>query len=373
MSNQIKDRVADLLDPKVLVATLVVGLIEFELYTMSKGVVEQARQDAWLSVLLGSLIVFLSTYLLLRLAARFPRQNLLQYNRTVWGRPVAFIIALGFLIYWAIYLTLLYTNTSAANTLLFLPRTPQAVPMLIMALAAAWLAAHGLPAVVRFFQLSFPFLVLPLLFICLLALRTVDLGNFLPILSNGFMPVLKGAIYFAGGWQGLEIILFLSPFLAANPVKATRPALIGVGLIMLLNFLQTIISIGIMGVENIQASEFPGLATISVVEFPGFPVERYELLLTLPWIVAVFTTIALFIYLLAYGISEIFHLPQQRKIITYITGVGLVLTIYVFPNYIWASKIRGYYNYLTLFFVFALPLGTLILAVLRGKRGAGNA
>ncbi|SFG09143.1 spore germination protein [Desulfotomaculum arcticum] len=373
MSNQIKDRVADLLDPKVMGLALVVGITEFELFIFSKGVVRLAGQDAWLSVLLGSLILLLTTYLLLRLAARFPRQNLFQYNRAVWGRPIAWAIALGFLIYWSIYLTLLLTNTAAANALLFLPRTPPLVPTLILVLAAAWLAAHGLPAVVRFFQLAFPFLLLPLLFIYLLALRSVDLNNFLPVLSNGILPVLKGAIYFAGAWQGLELILFLSPFLAGNPARATRSALLGAGLIVLFSFAQTVISIGIMGVENIQAAIWPGIETISALDLPGFPVERFELFLTLPWLVAVFTTIALFIYLLSYGISEIFHLPRHRKTITYITSFALVLAIYVFPNYIWVLKVREHFNYLTLFFVLALPLGTLILAVIRGKRGAGNA
>jgi spore germination protein len=195
MSEQIKDRVADLLDPKIMVAAIIVAIIEFQMFTFSKGVVQVARQDAWVSVLLGGLIFLVTTYLLLRLAARFSRQNLLQYNRTVWGRPIAFIIGAGFLLFWGIYLALLYENTSAANAILFLPDTPVIVPLLFLAIAAAWLASLGLPAVMRFFQLALPFLVLPLLFIFLLALRTVDFNNFLPLFGNGFMPVLKGAIY----------------------------------------------------------------------------------------------------------------------------------------------------------------------------------
>jgi spore germination protein len=173
--------------------------------------------------------------------------------------------------------------------------------------------------------------------------------------------------------QGFEVILFLSPFLADSPAKAIKPALIGAGAILFISFMQTVISIGIMGVDNIQSSIWPGIGTISVIELPGFPVERYELFLTIPWMVGVFTTISLYIYLLAYGITEIFNLAKHRKTITYIASVTLVPVIYIFPTYSWALKVDGYICSVSVLFLFALPLGTLILAVLRGKRGAGNA
>lgn len=292
MSNEIRDNLRDKLDPKVLSVALILGVIEFELFVVPRGVVVIAQQDAWISVLLGSLLATLGTYLLVILAARFPGENLFQYSKKVWGRPISFLIALGFLVFWAVFLTILFEDSNVANKLLFLPRTPSLVPMLLLAAAAVWLVTHGFPAVIRLFQLMLVFFFPPLALIYVLAFRIVEWDNFLPVLANGIMPVVKGAIYYAGVLQGLELILFLSPFI--NSVnKAVRPALAGITVVNLIALTHTIIAIGILGADNIKESIWPGIDTISLIELPGFPVERYELFLTLPWMIGIFTTMCL--------------------------------------------------------------------------------
>ena len=366
VSDEIRDDLRDKLDPKVMATAIIVGVIEFELFTDPKGIAAFAQQDAWLSFLLGGLITTITTYLLVRLASRFPRENLFQFNKKIWGRPIAFVIAVSYLLYWTVYLTLLFQDFSTANKILFLRDTPSLVPMLILAVGAALLVSYGLPAVIRFFQLMLPFLILPLLLIIVLAIRRVELEHFLPVLSNGIMPVLKGAVYFVGVLQGLEIILFLSPFLV-DVKKATKPALIGVNSIILIAFAFAVIPIGIMGNENIKESLWPVVETLSLIELPGFPVERFELFLTLPWLIGVFTTMCLFIYLLSFGIIQVFNLRKRKWIIYSVAGF-IVLATYVFPNYTWALTARKYFYIPSLLFLYVIPLLTLLISILRAKR-----
>ncbi len=366
MSDEIRGNLRDKLDPKVMAAALIVGVIEFELFTDPKGMADFAQQDAWLSILLGGLISTIATYLLVRLASRFPGENLFQYNKKIWGRPVAFAIVMGYLLYWTVYLTLLFKDFSTANKILFLRETPSLVPMLILAAGAALLVSYGLPAVIRFFQLMLPFLILPLLLIIILAIRRVELEQFLPVLSNGILPVLKGAVYFAGVLQGVEIILFLSPFLT-DVKKATKPALIGINSINLLALIFAVIPIGIMGNENIKESLWPVINTISLIELPGFPVERFELFLTLPWLIGIFTTMCLFIYLLSFGIIQVFNLRNRKLVVFSVAGL-IVLATYILPNYTWALTVREHFFIPSLLFLYVIPLLTLLISILRAKR-----
>lgn len=358
----------DKLDPRVLTIVLIVGIIEFEVFTFAKSVIAVAKQDAWISFLLGGVLALLSAYLLVKLGSRFPTENLFHYSRRVWGKPIAFLIALLFLLYWFVYLVLLYKETAVVNEFFFLKRTPPFVSITLFAAVAAWLVLYGLTAVIRFFQIQFVFMILPLLFIDCLVFTEIDFKNFYPILSEGFLPVLKGAIIYVGALQGLEIILFTSPFLT-NPKKALKPALLGMGIILAFSsVVQVVAAIGILGVPHVLETVYPGFEVITLVELPGLYAERFEFFLTLPWIVGVFTTICLFTYLLSYGVCQIFHLQNKKAVVFTITALVIACTS-LFPNFAWQAKLREYMNYATLVFVYLIPFLTLILAILRKKRG----
>lgn len=367
MKNRFSNGINDKIDQRVLAVVLFVTVTEFETFTFAKGVVGIAQQDAWISVLLGGLITALTTFLMIKLASRFPKENYFEYNKKIWGKTIALVIILSYLIYWAIYLSLLFEDTVFANKFFFLRKTPSIVTLLFLGLAAAWLIPYGMTAIIRFFQIMFPFMVIPLILILAIGIRNVDISQFQPVLHGGFLPVIKGALYFAGALQGVEVILFLGPFLK-DVKKSVKPAMLGIGFILISTFCQVVLAIGVMGVNNLEYSVFPGIDTISLIEFPGFAVERFELFLTFPWIIGVFTTICIFLYLLSNGANQLFNL-KNHKIVVYILTIIIMFSTYMFPSYVIAEKIRGIFHYATLLFVYFIPAVTLFLAIIRSKRG----
>lgn len=360
----------DRLDPKVLTIALIVGIIEFEVFTFAKGVIAIAKQDAWISILLGGAITFLTAYLMVKLSTRFPKENFIQYSKKVWGKPVAVVMVILLLIYWFIYLVLLYKDSSMATEFYYLKRTPPLIPIAFVAGVAGWLALYGLTVIIRFFQITAAFLVLPLILIMVLVMPQIDLSNFFPILSEGFLPVLKGAVFIAGAFQGLELILFTAPFLN-DPQKAIKPVFYGIGFIVGIAFFMVVATIGSLGVVQAEEAVYPGVEVIRLIEVPGLFAERFEFFLTLPWIVGVFTTICLFTYLLSYGFCQIIKI-QNRKAVVFIISALVVAGTAFFPNFAWELKVRNNINYATFFFVLLLPVLTLLLAALRKKRGSNE-
>lgn len=365
-----KNTIPDKLDPRVMTVALVVAVVEFEVFTYAKGVVKIAGRDAWICSLIGGLLTAVLTFLLVKLASRFPKESFFQYNRRVWGKFIAFMLGVSYLIYWFLYLVLLFEDSNEANKLFFLRETPSIVPLAIFAIAASLLAIYGITALIRFFQITFPFLLIPLAAIFLLSIAEIDITTFLPVLSNGLIPVLKGSVYYVGGLQGIEIVLFVSPFLT-NVGKSVKPVLSGFFIIWLIVLFEVTSSIGLLGIETIKSSLYPGFDAITVIELPGFPVQRFELFLTISWLIGVFTTICLVVYLLSYGIIEIFHL-KNKKLICYSVSVLAVAAAYLFPSVAVEQKIRSSFNIATLIFVFVIPILTLLLATLRKMRGCYN-
>lgn len=365
-----KNTIPDKLDPRVMTIALVVAIVEFEIFTLARGLVEIAGRDAWISNLLGGLLTGLLTFLLVKLASRFPNENFFQYNRRVWGRILAFPIGIGYLIYWFIYLVLLFEDCNEATKLFFLRETPSIITLTIFGLAAGLLALYGLTALIRFFQIVFPFMVIPLAIIFMLSVIKIDFSSFLPILSNGIIPVLKGSVYTAGGLQGIELILFVSPYLTSVN-KSVKPVLLGIFIVIIIGFFEVFSSIGLLGVESIKLSLYPGFDAITVIELPGFPVQRFELFLTISWLIGVFTTICLMVYLVSYGTMEILSL-KNKKLVCYGASALAVAATYLFPNVAFEQKARSLFNIVSLVFLFGIPLLTLLLAILRKKRGSCN-
>jgi len=209
-----------------------------------------------------------------------------------------------------------------------------------------------------------PFIFIPVIALPLLSIRTIEWGHFLPVLSNGFLPVIKGALIFAGVIQGLEVILFISPFLS-DIRKSYLPVIIGLGSFLFLVCTILISSVGILGVENVKHSLWPGISTVSIIELPGFPVERFELFLTLPGLLGILTTLCIYLHLISYGIIGLTNFKYRKLMITLVGGV-IISGVYLFPNYAWAINIRNVVQYLTLI-IFAIATLTLIMAIIRGK------
>jgi len=365
-----RDSVKDKLDPRILAITIIVALFEFETFAFAKGVVKFAKQDAWISVLLGGLIGLAGTFLLVKLAERFPKENFFQFNKKIWGQPLAFIIAVASLVYWLGYLVILYKDTSMATEYFFLKRTPTLIPMALFAGVVLWLAVYGLTSIVRFFQIFVWFLILPLIFVSILFLSAVDFKNFFPVMSHGILPVILGAVYYAGALQGLEVILFLMPFIS-DTKKTVTPALIGTGTVFLITFVHIIGAVGILGVERVQKEVYPGVATMTIPEIPGMMGDRYELFLTLPWITGVFATIALFTYLVSDGFGQIFNIKYKKAIVIAVSLL-IITGAFLIPNLAWASMLRENLNFITFSFVYILPIITFIITAIRKKRGTNE-
>ncbi|MCR6546473.1 endospore germination permease [Dehalobacterium formicoaceticum] len=363
---QPKTRDPKAIDPKALAIVLISAILEFELFTFTKRIVQIAEQDAWISILLAIPIVSLFTYLLVKLISRFPQESFFEFSKKIWGKVLGVTIIIAYLGFWMIFVGMSFQNFGSVNQMIFLPETPMIVPLGLLAVGAISLSLYGFAPIVRFFQLIFPFMILPLLVAAALSLRSIDLQNFFPILGSGWLPVLQGTLLFIGVFQGIELILFIGPFFK-DKKALMKPALISVNFLLVLILLQTIMAIGIFGVENIKESIFPGVDILSGITLPGFPVERFELFLTLPWLMAMFTTIVIYLYLITEGLLHLLKKQRYRKALTIFVTVSLLAIIYLIPGTSLAIQLRNLFHYPSYLFLYIIPVLTLLVAVIRRK------
>lgn len=369
MSKETRDTVVDKLDVRGLSLLIFMCVVEFEVFVFARAVIEVSEQDAWISILIGTAFLALNAYIMVLLANRFPRETFFEYCPKIWGKPAALVIKVLYLVYWFTTLMIILKDFSIANETLYLPRTPNLIPILLIGFGAFWAVSYGLTGLVRFFQLMFWFSVLPLLLVVVLGIAEIRLDNFKPVFAHDLFTLVKGGLLFAAIYQGLEIILIAGPFFTETK-KMVKPAILGVLAGTFFPFTLGLSAIGSLGVQTVKTSIWSGIDTVSTITLPGFPVERYELFLTMPWLVALFTTICIFLYLVTYGIQQAFGVKHRALT----SGIVILLAIaatYPFPDYACAMLFREYLSLATIVFISIIPISTWILAVIRRKGEVG--
>lgn len=353
----------DAINAGSIFALLFLSVSEIELFTGGREMIEIAGRDVWLAVILGGLLTYPFLYLLFILARRFPRETFFEYAPRLWSKWPARIIVLLFGVYAIIWLVRMLWMTTAFNAEFFLPQTPHVVVALLFMLGVIWLVRGGLVPLVRFFELMLPFFLLPYIWVIILSLSEMRISYFQPVLANGLMPVIKGALHYCLMIQGLEILLFALPF-TLNPLRSRLAAFSGLTLLHLSSLLQGVTILGNLGREGTGHFIFPGTEVLSSLHLPGWPVERFELFLTLPWLIATFTSLGIALYLAAFACQIL--LPVKKPALVY-WGFGLaaIALIYLFPNILWIHLLQKYERVLTLLVIYLIPPASFLLFLVR--------
>jgi len=360
----------DVINTGSLVLLIFLAIMEVEAFTFGGPLIRTAGRDAWLSILLGSLLTYPLVFLVVRLAQRFPRTTFFEYTPRVWGKFLGIPIILFMVGYWMLWLVKLLWRVGDINTSFFLPNTPLIVSLFFFVLGAVYLAKYGLVPIVRFFEFMFFFYFISYFPFMLIILLNGQIEYLYPFLEGGIWPVIKGALIYLGMLQGPEVLLFAIP-LTLNPSKALLPSLAGLTLFHFAAFLQMAAVLVNLGISSASDLVYPSMDMLSTLHLPGWPVERFELFLTFPWLIGTFTSTALAIYLASNGLMSLLPWPKP-PLIFWAVGILVIPPVYLIPNILWTEQMESMIWLITPLAIYLLPLATFGLAVLRKKRGEGT-
>lgn len=270
--------------------TLIVALTRVAALLVLLPVVQigEARQDAWISVIVSTLAACLLAGMSASLAAKYPGKSLGHYANQLLGRLFGTIatglVALSFYVLCLIRIRLV----SLVIITEFMPKTPGwglAIPMLLTAFYGAML---GPDSIGRSSELLFTLVMTFILtgFLLVYTARTGPVIGLKPILSRGLRPVLAASISptFLGAASGSKV-LALGRFTTKTRglVKAVLAGLVISGLVRLV---MTILVLTTLGPEQAQRSVTPVLALASAVYIEGL-LERLDLFLLAAWVLGV--------------------------------------------------------------------------------------
>lgn len=276
--------------------------------TLPRSVSEAVKTpDSWLSVLLGGAIVMLVVLLMVKISQQFPGKTVFQYAGKITGRVFGGFLCLLLILYFII-IAGFEIRTLAEVTLFFLLEgTPIWAVILPFLWVGTYLVYGGINSIARVFTIVFPISIMVLLISFLLSVRLFNIDNLLPVLGNGFSPVLAGLKSTVLVFTGCEVTMTLVAFMQ-NPKQAVKAILGGIAVSIGLYFLTVVMVIGGISIDSAVTSTWPTIDLMRSFEVPGFFFERMEFPFMVIWLMQMFCNFCSFFFQSTLGISQLFKL-----------------------------------------------------------------
>lgn len=335
--------------------------------TLILGIGAEAKNDAWMSAIVGALLVLPMISIYARIISLFPGKDLFEIVECVLGKVLGKIVSLIY-IWYAFHLgAMVIRNFGAFIKTVAMPETPIRVSLLGLGLLCIYVVKSGVEVMARFSTYLFPLVVVIIVVVQLLAIPSFEPEFLKPILGNGLVPILKGG-YSAFTFPFAETILLTGAFFSLknkkSPYKVYFPALLFTCLLIVALIIRNIMILG----GTISFAYFPSHEAVSRIHVGDF-IQRIELTVALVFMVGVFIKSALCLLVASRGVANVFKLQDYRSIVTQVGLLMIFLSEIVYEDIMmmeyWAFKVYPYYVFP---FQVILPLAIWITAEVRKKK-----
>jgi len=316
--------------------------------TLVMGTGGHAKNDAWLAIILGIIISIPIMFIYARILSRFPGKDLYDILEEVFGKLFGRVFMVLY-IWFPFHLgALVLRNIGEFISTIGLQEAPKIIPIIIFSLICCYAVKHGIEIIAR---CSSSFIVIVFFLLILLNFLTVnimDTQNLLPILENGFKPLLHGA-FEAVSFPFAELVVFLMVFDSIKSPQNIFKVLIKA--LLLGGALVTFVAarnIMVLGAETAGTVYFPSYSAISRINVGNF-LQRLEITVSIVFILSSFIKISICLLAASKGFSKLLGYKDYRF---FVTPVGLLmvnLSYLIYDNIMemfeWAQDIWPYYAF----------------------------
>lgn len=338
----------------------------------------EAKQDAWIVILLGCLIgVAFFAGVSGMLYKLYPNLPLTAYMRRIIGPVPGWLLGFAYLLYF-IYIASRdvrdFVDLLSAAAYDVTPMFALAVFMLI---AVSYTIYLGIEVFGRTAFLFFLICCGLFLLIVVLAVfsQMSDSRRMLPVLGEGWHPVMKAlfptSITFPYG-EMIVMTMFL-PYLNRT-FKAVPICSGAIVFSAIMLCIVTFVNISVLGIEIASRATFPLFTSLSRLRLAEF-IQRLDAIVLFLLIITSFFKIGTFMFASILAASDLFRVKNYRTLITPIGLIILFTTLTVSGSLTEhlqeGLKIVPYYLHLPL--QFAIPAGLLLIGLMRrGSRTSGS-
>jgi spore germination protein KB len=331
------------------------------------GIGTEAKNDAWISGIVGLLMSIPMILIYARISALFPGKGLYEILELTLGKVIGKIFIVLYIWYSFHLGALVIRNFGEFITTVAMPETPMFVPMFCLVIVSITAVKSGIEVMGKTSAYLAPVILFILIVVQILGFPLMDVKNIKPIFNSGWLLILKGGTS-SFAFPFAESVLFIGILSSLNTNKSRyKVYIIGtltVGIIIILITLRNILSLG----ELQTKFYFPTHVAVSRINIGEF-FQRIELTVALVFVVGVFIKMSICLLVACNGIAYLFKLVDYRSVVIQV-GLLMLYFSYCLYNSImemseWAFRIYFYYAFP---FQVILPLIIFVTAEIKERR-----
>ncbi|MEH7333591.1 endospore germination permease [Neobacillus drentensis] len=291
---------------------------------------EKAGTDGWIAILIGWFCSVAASIFLVKAAAKYPEDTLYEILIRFFGKILGKALVLIYMFYFAFYAWTILVNACLYIKAWFLPKTPDYIILLLFSIPTFFVARNGLRVLGRYSELSF-YMVMWIPLFLLIPLKDGNWLHFLPLLKEGWRPVLSAVPTTVFSFLGFEVAFFLYPFLQKKQ-HAVLGITIANTLTMLFYVFVTFVCFAYFSPDGIIEFNQPVLNLLKLIEFRFL--ERFDMVLLAVYLIVVSTAWMPCVYFAAFCSSQLLGKQDHSNYVTILLLIIIGLVFWLDPTWI---------------------------------------
>ncbi|KOR26591.1 endospore germination permease [Clostridium sp. L74] len=330
MENNLYNKFTNMQFTLILIGSMMgVGIL-----SLPNDVIKIARQDGWISVLLGAIypiyIIYISNYL----SKHYPKENFLILSKKFLGNVLGNILNLIFISYFILISSKVATDITNVLHIYMVNFLNRWTILIVMYVVIGYTIYGGIKTIGILNEIIF-FSTIIIFFIPLVALKNADISNILPVFNGGVLNIIKGVKETVFSYSQIEMILLIYPLLNDN-TKVKKCGLISIIFIATVYTLFTITDILYLGIDTSLRFIWPIVTITESLRLPVINSFRY-IFMSL-WSLTMFKTICNGYFIAVHELSGLSK-KINEKIIILLTIPLMVLISILYGNIVNSTKI----------------------------------
>ncbi|MBB6175983.1 spore germination protein (amino acid permease) [Anoxybacillus tengchongensis] len=288
-----------------LVHTVQIGL---GIVGVQRVIFVEARQDAWIAVLLSGLWIHLVVFVICQTLKQTEHDNIFSLHTFVYGRVFGWMVNAAVVVYFLMaYTSILLGYVEMALTWMYpdFPLWGGALILVVLTVYALYGGGFRLVAGVSFITF---FMAIWIVVVVFQPLKYAEWIHLLPIFEATPKQMANGVLKTAYTMLGFEVLYIIYPFVKEKE-RAHRYAQLGVLLTTFLVAVVTVIAIAFFSPKQLEVTIWASLSMFTIVKFPF--IERFEYVVIPLWLLVILPNLLMFMWAMTRGGKALFHVKQK--------------------------------------------------------------
>ena len=317
----------EFITPYGLFTTIVVTIVGVGIFSYPRELAANVGTDGWVITIISGIISYLLIYLAYKAIKNNDYGKFYDVLEGNFGKILGSILALIFVVYNIFSISIGMRIFIEVIKMYLLQKTPTEFLLLITILVGSYLVRNDLDILVKFNEVSFWVMFIPIVVVLLCTLNRTDFTNILPILNNNpydYIRTIRTSLFTFGG---IQIIYMILPFMK-NKKEIPKIALKSIAFVTIFYVIIVVFTLAVFTKSQTKILLWPTITMIKSISIPGAFIERWEGVVMALWVVFYFTTFVNSFYLSADIVKDMFILNDIK-----ISSMIIVPFIYLIALY----------------------------------------